>query len=274
MGALREALGVKRVALDYIVAAGVVYHDPLIAPLLHTLLELTESPSEGGEEGPPPPTIILSYVQRFKRAKRFFKLAAAHFDVKVVAGPPTGGGQGKATTSTTATIPGGGLCVDYDTLTWALPKVLAHLPRMVASSDASGEEQGGREEQVPLVRTHHASYEDFSELLVKAAAAAAADAGAYGSGGGCGAAELVKPSPPAATSSKHGIDSDSEDEWEDSEGFAKTFASTVGGDDSSGSAQGESPAAKAARQLGVSFPPPSQAYIYTLTRKLPQKKGK
>ena len=163
--------------------------------------------------------------------------------------------------------------MDYDTLTWALPKVLAHLPRM-ANSDASGVEQEEKEEQIPLVYTHHASYGDFSELLVKAAAAAAAAVGTSGSGGGCGAAELVKPSSPAVTSSKHGIDSDSEDEWEDSEGFAKTFASTVGGDDSSGSAQGESPAAKAARQLGVSFPPPSLAYIYTLTRKLPQKKGK
>lgn len=266
MNAMREKLGVERVALDYIVAADVVYHDPLIAPLLQTLVELTEGGPSEGDQGPPPPIIILSYVQRFKRAKRFFKLAAAYFDVKVVAGPPTGGGGGGEGEATTATVPGGGLCVDYDTLTWTLPKVLEHFPR-----GTSGVQQGGEGKEVqhiPLVHTHHASYKDFSELVIKAAAA-----GANGSGGACEAAESVKPSPPAATSSKHGIDSDSEDEWEASEAFAKNFASTVGGDDSSGSAQGEGPAARAARQLGLTLPPPSQAYIYMLTRKPPTKKG-
>jgi hypothetical protein len=93
VGALLQGLGQR---LDYIVAADVVYHDEFIAPLLAALLQLTEPPppappAEGAGAAPAaapwaPPTILLSYVQRFKRARRFFKLAAAHFEVQVLAG--------------------------------------------------------------------------------------------------------------------------------------------------------------------------------------------
>lgn len=79
---------------SFIVGADVVYHEPLITPLIEALRALTEPASlddscgdEGGGEGPiEPPTIILAYIQRFKRARRFFKAAAKYFDVVCVAG--------------------------------------------------------------------------------------------------------------------------------------------------------------------------------------------
>jgi hypothetical protein len=61
-------------APDWIVAADVVYHEHLIEPLLQTLVELTR--------GPKPPKVLMSYVQRFKRAKSFFKLMRKHFVVE------------------------------------------------------------------------------------------------------------------------------------------------------------------------------------------------
>ena len=89
---------------DFIIGADVVYHEPLIAPLLETLVALTEPrPLRAGYT---PPRIILSYVQRFKRAKAFFKLARKWFEIY-----------------TTAC----GDVVDYDTLTWTLPKLRALL---------------------------------------------------------------------------------------------------------------------------------------------------
>lgn len=107
--------------LDLILGADIVYHEHLIEPLLHTLIDLTEPitssslaiPGAGAAAGcapalaaaeSKPPVVILSYVQRFKRAKAFFKLAAQHFEVQAI---PTRD------------------VVDYEVLTWTLPRLLA-----------------------------------------------------------------------------------------------------------------------------------------------------
>ena len=256
VGALLQGLGQR---LDYIVAADVVYHDEFIAPLLAALLQLTEppAPAEGAGAAPAaapwaPPTIILSYVQRFKRARRFFKLAAAHFEVQVLAGA----GRDRALPA----APGGGLCVDYDTLTWALPKVLA----------AGG---GGA---TPHLQCHFASHGAYCSLVKAAAAAQAAGAGGEGGGGAAAAGGAGAGAPAAAAAaaapaaSRHGIDSDSEDEWESSESYARAFAATVGaggggGAATSGGSDAELAAACAA--LGVDVPVGAQAYIYALRRR-------
>lgn len=94
-GAVIAALGGK---CDVIIAADVVYHEELIEPLLQTLLELTH-PDTGltstSHAGPPP--VLISYVQRFKRAKEFLKKARRAFDVDVLSVSPV---------------------VDYDALNW------------------------------------------------------------------------------------------------------------------------------------------------------------
>lgn len=96
--------------LDLILGADIVYHEHLIEPLLHTLIDLTEpraanaAASSAAAEPSKPPVVILSYVQRFKRAKAFFKLATQHFEVQAI---PTRD------------------VVDYEVLTWTLPRLLA-----------------------------------------------------------------------------------------------------------------------------------------------------
>lgn len=88
-----------RRSCDLIVAADVVYHEHLIGPLVDSLVQLTNpwpapttmttTPPPPTAEVPPPathspPTILLTYVQRFKRSKRFFKQLRKHFVVQPV----------------------------------------------------------------------------------------------------------------------------------------------------------------------------------------------
>lgn len=72
-----------------IIAADVVYHEPLIPLLLGMLRQLVarESWPRCSDEDWAAPTIILSYVQRFKRAKKFVKGARKWFHVRQVTGP-------------------------------------------------------------------------------------------------------------------------------------------------------------------------------------------
>jgi Lysine methyltransferase len=81
-----------------ILAADVVYHEHLIDPLLDTLVELTD-PTHGlvNPSTALPPLVVISYVQRFKRAKAFVKKARKRFDVETVQVDDV---------------------VDYDTLNW------------------------------------------------------------------------------------------------------------------------------------------------------------
>lgn len=69
---------------DLILAADVIYHEHLIVPLLDTLVLLTEPLSGLFTATGRPPLILISYVQRFKRAKQFVKAARRWFDVTIV----------------------------------------------------------------------------------------------------------------------------------------------------------------------------------------------
>jgi len=258
---LRERLGGDTDEIDFILAADVVYHDPLIVPLIETLIAFTDPPSQASPDWKPP-SIIISYVQRFKRAKRFFKLASVHFDIEVVAG-----------SASSSSVQGGGACVDYDSLTWTLPKVLSLLPEgthqrepreTLQTQRSSFEEECS--EFIPLVKCKHASYSFFSQLLENAARVKNEKLGERANLSAGKGTKITESSILANT--KHGIDSDSGDEWEDPNRFSKAFASSVGGDAlfaSEGSLQ--DPISLAAQFLSVSHPPPSQAYIYILKRK-------
>lgn len=71
---------------DLIVAADVVYHEHLIDPFIATLITLTDPEHGLTVSGPKraPPLIVISYVQRFKRAKVFLKKVRKLFHVEVV----------------------------------------------------------------------------------------------------------------------------------------------------------------------------------------------
>ncbi|RYG42355.1 hypothetical protein EON68_01925, partial [archaeon] len=98
-----------------IIGADVVYHTHLIEPLLSALLRLTEKAENRNTP------ILLSYVQRFKRAKTFFKRAQKWFHV--------------------TSVPLGDV-VDYDTLSWSrdggssatAPAVASPTPRVTSTS--------------------------------------------------------------------------------------------------------------------------------------------
>jgi hypothetical protein len=272
------------------VAADVVYHDHLLEPLLAALLALTSPPAQAEVAAAPagalwwepveggaapvwrPPPVLLSYVQRFKRAKRFFKLAAAHFDVSILAPHVARGAAAQQATPAT----GGGHVVDYDALSWSIPELLRRAQRGAARAPAGSARHAfarpdGGDDAVPLFRALAATYVGYCELL---GAAGEAEALAPSSAARAGGA-------PAPRHGVHTIDSDSGDEWEDAEGFARDFAAQVGGCDAPtggdtpratpGLPSGmEDKAQRAARALGVPFAEPSHSYIYLLRRRLPK----
>ena len=233
---------------SYIIGADVVYHEPLIAPLLAGLRALTTRDDgdnvndKEDDKDWEPPLIILAYIQRFKRAKKFFKEAAKDFSVTCVAGgrdwkAADGGSRYQA--------PGGGLVTDYEGLTWALPRAQAAL--------ASGENQGVA--HIPTLAPGDADYARHCARLVAAAAFISSSSN-------------LSPRPPAALKasiSSHHVDSDSGDEWVDASGAASTFLAAVGAGDLVGDAP--SAAAAAAAALGVPLAPPVESYIYILKRR-------
>ena len=106
---------------DLIVAADVVYHEHLIDPFIETLVSLTDNKTgfctglcgSDGSEGSSatPPLVLISYVQRFKRAKRFLSRARRWFDIETIS------------------LPG---VIDYDVLNWNRSSKVLH----VSSSSA------------------------------------------------------------------------------------------------------------------------------------------
>lgn len=126
--ALRESLGASSIGM--IVGADVVYHDHLLLPLLETLADLTDPPAGEQKEQYVPPPVVLTYVQRFKRAKAFFKMAQrgvhrpaqAHGVGRDARGAATGGVKGpKQVARFEVEQVLLGYVVDYDTLSWVLP---------------------------------------------------------------------------------------------------------------------------------------------------------
>lgn len=107
---------------DLIIAADVVYHEHLIDPFIETLVSLTDdktgfcaglcgSDSSEGSSATPP-LVLISYVQRFKRAKRFLSRARRWFDIEAISLPAV---------------------IDYDVLNWNRSSKALH----VSSSSAN-----------------------------------------------------------------------------------------------------------------------------------------
>jgi hypothetical protein len=259
-GAQQRASGLP----DVIVGADVVYHEELIDPLLSTLRLLTDADADSGA----PPVIVLSYVQRFKRAKRFLRLARKHFDVDAIAT---------------------GDVVDYDVLTWALPLVAgARAARAARARGASSAEVAAAAAAAKVcVTPASADHASFLRTLVEAAEEARA-AGAAGCAGAMGAAgaEAAQDSE-AAGSASHHIDSDPEDEWENAAGFAQRLLSGLASSAAGGSDVGANSdtgdkrcvdgstadgalrlaARAAARELGVALHGPLQSFVWVMRRR-------
>ena len=203
-----------------IVGADIVYHEPLIDPLLDALRRLTEPGAWGEPAGACAPPVLISYVQRFKRAKAFFKKARRWFDIAVV---PMG------------------TVVDYDALIWhrqflapggcgggAEPRRDAAAGAEVGGGAAGGAGAAGGER--PPAHQLDSGSADYGRYLrsVCAAGDAARDAAATGhcshGGGDRGdaastsrppaAAAGAAPAPPlaAAPAVYHAVDSDSQDD--------------------------------------------------------------
>jgi len=254
VASLRAGLGGR---LDYVVAADVVYHDPLIAPLLGALLALTDAPRGAGAEWMPP-VILLAYVQRFKRARRFFKLAAANFDLTQVSGT----GRGGVSTVDAGAPPA--RVVDYDALTWALPKALTVAQAAAAAGGAAAPPQlrrfarPGGEHGVPLVRCDDVGYDAHCALLEAAGGFCAGEGAGTEDGGGAGGCHGA-----------HRVgDSDSGDEWEDPRGAAEAFSASVGaGLEAPASHPGRAAAQRAAARLSVPFAEPCEGSVWELRRR-------
>jgi hypothetical protein len=296
-------------ALDYIIAADVVYHEPLIQPFLDALVALTDpltwtSNGSGGS-----PVILLAYVQRFKRAKQFFKLAKRYFDIETIGfdasvplpssapAPPSApsaaaAASGAASAAAVTDAPAAAsrardaegeyqLVVDYDALSWTLPVLAAERQRM--RGEGRGEGSGEGPARVSI-RSDSALYSTYLKELAEIANAPSSTATARSSSNGEKEAPL---STTSTSTTLHGIDSDSEDEWENNALYAQNLLSSLGGaceqtgEASSASAESgaasDSPAsadaelrraaAKGAARLGVPFTDPLKAYLYVLRRK-------
>jgi hypothetical protein len=265
-----------------LLGADVVYHEPLIDPLLTALRELTAQGVWGGPAGatgdaatPPPPQVLLTYVQRFKRAKAFFKKARRWFDV--------------------AAVPLGSV-VDYEALTW-------NRHEGDNTPAAAGADGGGQAAPLlPALDSGSADYERYLRGVCAAAdakreredEAAATKAAASG---GDEADASAGPAAPAAAAAVvyHAVDSDS---LSDDPGKAPglgLFAgvdtglgAAAGGSDDDGGGdgdgrRGDSPAQAAERRrlrelrasataaaayLGLpALAEPLEAYAYVLTRR-------
>lgn len=241
---------------DVILGADVVYHDHLIEPLLNTLKWLTNRDDTTGRD---PPVIVISYVQRFKKAKRFLKLAKKSFDV---------------------TIYSTGHVVDYDVLTWSLPKVIAM---------SKGEAGPGETEQPMVFTPQSAEYNKFIDALTlidhktlsekvneeeEEVSASCYDSIKMGEISSSSEKREIASNP------SHHIDSDSGDEWEDNDGFKRRMLNTtVSGildnhdhrkfldHDDPQSMSRDQKAQYAASKLGFCIHDPLESFVWILKRK-------
>jgi hypothetical protein len=223
--------------------------------------------------------VILSYVQRFKRAKAFFRKARRWFNVEAIPRPPV---------------------VDYDALCWSLPVIAQAEGGARAEDSATADGAPSAQFTRVVVTDASALYSTYLAALVRAgdaaaagtasasAAAAAAAAAQPPVDATSGSAPAAQPAALAATAGAsaqpervyHAVDSsDSE-----GEGFLAGM-STVGLHDSapgSGDDDADAPgrpavggvdagtltaARRAAATLGLRLADPLDAYIYILRRR-------
>jgi hypothetical protein len=270
--ALLGVLGPSR-GLRVVVGADVVYHEPLIEPLLASLVALTE--------GPAPPPVLLTYVQRFKRAKLFFKKARRSFDVEAL----SLGELERALAGPGAPPPPfAGLVVDYDALTFTLP----HLqPAPTAAEGAAAVRVGA----------DSSDYRSYLRAVILAAAAAAGPGEARRGAGGKATGGAGRDTAPAAPAVWHAVDSDTDPEEDQAATFLGAFADAAEEAEADARPQAEveteteakaevaamlsasgcvqwpseavllARAQAAAAALGLRLADPLKAYIYVLRRK-------
>jgi len=237
---------------NVILGADVIYHDHLIEPFFNTLLWLTDI-DDSVSECTLPPVVVLCYVHRFKRAKRFLKLAKKNFEIEIY---PTG------------------KVVDYDVLTWSLPKVAAvsrkeEVKEMIFTPQSADYDHFIDKladldiEDLHLHLTTGLDSEKNSRSLNEDDARSSID-------------PIEKKN---LASQNHHIDSDSEDEWEDNDGYkSRLLNSTVSGiiennnsteiyQDKSLEMNRDQKAHYAASQLGFCIHDPLESFIYILRRK-------
>lgn len=248
-----------------IVGADIVYHDPLIDPLLDALRRLTD-PGTWGDSSPPPP-VLMAYVQRFKRAKAFFKKAKKWFDVQCIPMGPV---------------------VDYDALTWHGQQLQRAAGAGAAGSDGHSNPSSG----TPVLDSGSAGYERY--LWAVCAAGDALRERQAAEGVADGSSQLpVTASEPAVF---HAVDSDSqEDDPGKSPGIGLFAGFDCGPGESVDAAAGNrderdasgagmdakrdeayrlrqlrASASAAAQLLGLpQLAEPLDAYVYVLTRRAP-----
>ena len=237
---------------NVILGADVIYHDYLIEPFFNTLLWLTDS-DDSISECTLAPVVVLCYVHRFKRAKRFLKLAKKNFEIEIY---PTG------------------KVVDYDVLTWSLPKVAAvsrkeEVKEMIFTPQSADYDHFIDKladldiEDLHLHLTTGLDSEKNSRSLNEDDARSSID-------------PIEKKN---LASQNHHIDSDSEDEWEDNDGYkSRLLNSTISGiienNNSTEINQGKSLEMNrdqkthyAASKLGFCIHDPLDSFIYILRRK-------
>jgi hypothetical protein len=100
---------------DEIIGADIIYHDELISPLIDTMKYMSERLLELTGKCVP---FTFTYVQRFKRAKKFFALGKKHFKIERLRLKDV---------------------VDYDALNWSIPLLHASNEPVFTSSSASYE---------------------------------------------------------------------------------------------------------------------------------------
>jgi hypothetical protein len=226
---------------NVILGADVIYHDYLIEPFFNTLLWLTET-DDSISECTLAPVVVLCYVHRFKRAKRFLKLAKKNFEIEIY---PTG------------------KVVDYDVLTWSLPKVAA---------------VSRKEEVKEMIFTpQSADYDHFIDELADLDIEDLHLSGSFNKDDTKTSIDIIEKKNQA--SQNHHIDSDSEDEWEDNDGYkSRLLNSTISGiienNNSTEINQGKSLEMNrdqkthyAASKLGFCIHDPLDSFIYILRRK-------
>ena len=79
--ALPQLPAAFRDGADVLVGADIIYHEFLYEPLLTTMRSFAEAAVQRGK---PPPLVVVSYLRRFKKCARFWKAAAALWDISYV----------------------------------------------------------------------------------------------------------------------------------------------------------------------------------------------
>lgn len=216
-----SASGNDNYSFDLILGADIVYHEHLIDPLLETLVSLTNQPKTT------PQKIILSYVQRFKRAKLFFKRATRWFHVEKISM---------------------GQIIDYQELSWQLPSLLKRSGIGISS------------DHPPIFSSKYVEYDHYIALLRKIALVEEAQ-GLLEKGNTVISSDIIEKEEKTISSP---LSSDTSEEDENQAWRAMTRGSTPAIHTPN---ELHNEVNELCHKLGIPCVRPTDAYIYIFTRK-------